>query len=357
MQRIQRRIGGWVCLALLTAVVFCGQAFAWDEEGHVIVTRIAIQSLPTSLPAWLRTPEVQARLEYLCAEPDRWRGIDSVQLDHANNPDHYMDLEMLTEVGLSLNTMPQLRRQFTDTLAEHRCKHPEFEKDYDPAKDKVYTRRVPGLLPYSIEEAYWKAASSWCTLRTMEKHRDKVTEAMLRSARENVVYHMGILSHYVGDGSQPLHLTVHHNGWVGDNPKKYTKSKRFHSYIDGGVLVRHGFNRDALPGPARSPVRIPVGDDWGVIGQYLTATHDQVEPLYALQKSGELQKAAGKAFIGDRLLDGAAMLSGLWISAYEMPTNDSYLNNKLSGKLPISTSMPTDDEPESKPAPTTAPAK
>ena len=40
---------------------------------------------------------------------------------------------------------------------------------------------------------------------------------------------MGVMGHYVGDGSQPLHTTVHFNGWVGDNPKGYTTKQTFHA--------------------------------------------------------------------------------------------------------------------------------
>ena len=37
---------------------------------------------------------------------------------------------------------------------------------------------------------------------------------------------IGDLSHFVGDGAQPLHVTVHYNGW-GEypNPKGYTSAR------------------------------------------------------------------------------------------------------------------------------------
>ncbi len=184
---------------MVSAVVLgaAGRAFAWDEEGHVIVTRLAFQSLPTSMPAWIRTPEVQARLEYLSAEPDRWRGVNAIQLDHINKPDHYIDLEMLEPYGMTIDNMPILRRQFTDALCEFRIKHPEVAKDYKAETDKDYVYRVPGLLPYSIAELHWKVVSSWSTLKTMEANRDAVTDDMIRNAREDIVFHMGILSHFV----------------------------------------------------------------------------------------------------------------------------------------------------------------
>lgn len=344
-------------IVLTVSIVLFGaaaSAHAWDEEGHVVVTRLAFQALPTSMPAWIRTPEVQARLEYLSAEPDRWRGVNSIQVDHINKPDHYIDLEMLEPYGMTIDTMPRLRRQFTDALTEFRLKHPEVAKDYDASRDPEYVYRVPGLLPYSIAELHWKVVSSWSTLKTMEANRSAVTDDMIRNARENIVYHMGILSHFVGDGAQPLHLTIHHNGWVGDNPRGFGTSKRFHSYIDGGVLVRHGFNRDHLPGPAKPPAKVRHDLYWEDMATYLKAGHAQMVPLYEMEKSGDLQKEPGKALIRDRLVEGGSMLAGMWVCAWETPTSDTFLDNKLKRKpgvrfggasattapAPVSTSQP-----------------
>lgn len=320
-------------IALTVVASAAARAVAWDEEGHVVVTRLAFQTLPTSMPAWIRTPQVQARLEYLSAEPDRWRGANAVQLDHINKPDHYIDLELLEPYGMNINTMPRLRRQFTDALAEFRIAHPEVARDYQPESDSDYVYRVPGLLPYSIAELQAKVVSSWSTLKTFEANRAAVTDEMMAAARDNVVYNMGILSHFIGDGAQPLHLTVHHNGWVGDNPRGFGTSKRFHSYIDGGVLKRHGFDRDHLPGPAKPPALVRHDKCWEDVAAYLTASHAQMVPLYELEKSGELQKEKGKALIRDRLVEGGSMLAGMWVSAWETPVNDTFLDRKLKGQL------------------------
>ncbi|MGC3944183.1 MAG: hypothetical protein QM762_06600 [Chryseolinea sp.] len=45
------------------------------------------------------------------------------------------------------------------------------------------------------------------------------------------------LSHFVGDGAQPLHVTVHYNGW-GDypNPKGYTTGEDTDGSFEGAIL-------------------------------------------------------------------------------------------------------------------------
>lgn len=319
-------------IAFLCTIGFASwiPAFGWDEEGHVLVTRLAVEGLPSTMPAWLREPAVRNRLDYLSVEPDRWRGQDNVQLDHINKPDHFMDEEHLYPYGLSFRNLPPLRREFTDLLASKRALKPEAFEAVGGSGDSEYTRGVPGLLPYAIAELQWKVASSWSTLKAYEKHRAYVTDEMIRNARANVVYHMGILSHFVGDGAQPLHTTQHFNGWVGDNPQGYTKSKKIHSYIDSGVLEHHGIDQGALKGRARPATKVSTTEYWRDICDYLSRTKGHVEPLYALQKSGELNNAEGKQFIEERLLDGGAMLAGVWVAAYEGAIVDEYLERKLT---------------------------
>lgn len=307
----------------MLVLAFQRPVFAWDEDGHAIVTHLAIDALPADMPEWIRTPEIRERLVYLSSEPDRWRGQNNYQLDHINGPDHYMDEEKLHPYGLSLKNLPLFRVQFTDIMARQRTVDPNAKPDRD------YTRDLPGFLPYRIAELQWQISAGWTQLRTYEAFPDKVTPGMIRNARENIIYSMGLLSHFVGDGSQPLHITKHHHGWVGDNPKGYTTDKRFHAFIDGGVIDLQGINYDDLKPRALPPRRITKSKSWRDVCNYLYETFEQVEPLYALEKSGELKKEKGKAFIEHRLLEGGSALAGVWSTAYRCSHLDEFRVNRL----------------------------
>lgn len=328
------RIACAICCVLLLART-PKTAVAWDEDGHAIVTLLAHDKLPADMPDWIRTPKVRARLVYLSAEPDRWRGQHNVHLDHINKPDHYLDVESLSDFGLSLKTLPLLRREFTDHLAVHRAEHPKNEyKGYGKGRDSDYVSAVPGLLPYEIAELQWTIAASWTQLKTYEEHADRVSPAMIENAKENIVYHMGILSHFVGDGSQPLHLTHHHNGWVGENPNGYTTDKGFHSFIDDGVLTLHRISYDDLIDRAKPARDVSTDNYWRDINAYLQETNDRVEALYALEKGGDLRKARGKQFIESQLIEGGAMLSGIWEAAYRGAHIDEFRVKRLNERYP-----------------------
>lgn len=326
-----------ICLALAIGVALLvrpAAVSAWDEDGHALITLLAHDKLPKSMPDWLRAPDVRARLVYLASEPDRWRGQHNLQLDHINKPEHYLDVETLSEFGLTLQALPPLRRQFTDHLANWRATHKESQESFGTGRDQDYVSHVPGLLPYVIVETQWKIAASWTQLKTYEAHPDRASPSMIQNARENIVYHMGILSHYIGDGSQPLHLTKHHNGWEGDNPKGYTTDKTFHAFIDDGILRHHVINYDDLIDRAQPARAVSTETYWQDTLSYLDESHRLVEPLYDLDKRGELRKAEGKRFIEDRMLAAAAMLAGVWDAAYRGAHIDEFRVKRLLDRYP-----------------------
>lgn len=319
-------------LAAAALLVGLATAYAWDESGHVSIAGLAFDSLPDRIPAWVRTSENRARLCYLSAEPDRWRGQKSVVLDHVNGPDHYLDVEDVEAYGMHLDALPRFRNEYIEQITLFRAKFPDKAPPLKPDKDKDHTQTIPGMLPYAIEELRWKIASSWSTLRTFEAYPDVATEAEVAAARNDVIQWMGLLSHFVGDASQPLHLTRHHHGWVGENPNGYTADRAFHQYIDGGVVALHQISDASLKPRLRKPTRFNRRDDWKQIADMLQVTYLRVEPLYKLEKSGDLRKQPGKEFIENCFLDGAANLAGLWIAAYDASSIDDFLAKKLAAR-------------------------
>src|SRR6202012_401787 len=47
-----------------------------------------------------------------------------------------------------------------------------------------------------------------------------------------ILFYSAWLGHYVGDGSQPLHVTIQYNGWTGPNPHGYTTEHRIHAQFE-----------------------------------------------------------------------------------------------------------------------------
>ncbi len=325
-----------LCLTLLAVAT----AHAWDYEGHRIVNQLALAALPADFPAFVRTPANAERISFLSGEPDRWRNIADLPLKHYNGLDHYCDLEQLAGAGLDAATVPSLRYEFAARFAAGRAAHPDWFPAVDPAANADHSREWPGFAPWAITEYYGKLKAAFSYLKAFE---EAGTPEEITNAQADIVYLMGVMGHYVGDCAQPLHTTIHHNGWAGDNPQGYTTWSGIHSWIDGGFIAKAGIKTaDLAPrvAPAR-PVMLaprPDGRDpmFAAVIDYLGTQHTFVEPLYVLEKAGKFSHEKGepvlpegREFIEARLLTGGEMLGAIWMTAWKQAGPDSYLRAQL----------------------------
>jgi len=315
-------------------------AHAWDYEGHRLVNQIALASLPANFPVFVRTPQAAERIAFLAGEADRWRNTPDLALKHCNGPDHYIDLEQLEEHDLKPEELPVFRYDFVGMLAVSRATQPGRFAPVDPAKNKDHTRELPGLLPWAITENYAKLKSGFSYLRAFEQSGGTPEE--IANAQANIIYLMGVMGHYVGDGAQPLHTTVHHAGWVGENPHGYTTWSGFHQWIDGGYFNKAGIPTvEELKPELRGARRLQVGhraaqpeETMLAVVQFIEATTRQVEPLYQLDKSRGLtgkdeNGMRGKKFLTRQLIVGGQMLGDLWYCAWQDAPADDYLKRQL----------------------------
>ena len=330
-------------LSLLTLSLAAGarSARAWDYEGHRIVNQHALASLPTDFPAFVRDPAAAERIAFLAGEPDRWRNTPDLPLRHTNDPDHYLDLEQIGFAGLDPTALSPLRYEFAGQFAAGRTAHPEKFPPIDPAKNADHVREWTGFLPWAITESFDRLKSACSYLRAYQQAGGTVEE--IANAQANIIYFMGVMGHYVGDGAQPLHDTIHHHGWVGDNPHGYTTDPKFHAWIDGGFIAAAGIEFSGLAPRAR-PARVlsttlkPGETDAMFTGvmAYLRTQNKRVEPLYELEKAGKLRGDGspgsfdGRDFIEEQLLRGGEMLGSIWLTAWKTATPDNYLLSRLA---------------------------
>jgi hypothetical protein len=323
----------------LAGLLLCGAnlAHAWYEPGHRMINQLALEALPADFPSWVREPANAERIVFLSQEPDRWRRTSSALLQHANGLDHFVNLEQIEAAGLDLATLTPFRYQFVAAYAAGRAAHPGRFPGPDPARNRDHTLEWPGFLPWAIAEYYAKLETEFSYLKTYEAYG---TPAEIANARANVIYVMGVMGHFVGDGSQPLHVTVQHAGWVGPNPHGYP-TQDFHALVDGNFIAKAGITLAELE-PQVTPARPldlatrPDGRDpaFADVMAYLEATRQKVDPLFRLMQAHQLDDAspgnrAGRAFFDERLLAGGEMLGSLWLTAWRQAAPDRVLRGVL----------------------------
>lgn len=354
--------------AAFVAIAAAAVAHAWDAEGHRIVNQVALYSLPADFPAFARDAAATDRILHMANVPDRWRNVDPALKQVGGSwVDHFLDLEQLPDAGLDPKTVPSLRLDFALVFAAGRIAHAEKFPAVDPEKNAGHTSEWPGFAPWGITENFHKLRSAFGYLKAYQEVGGTPSE--IANAEADVVYAMGLLGHYVADCAQPLHTTVHHNGWVGANPNGYTTWSRFHSWVDGGFVAKAGIKavdlqpRAAPVGPMPLPPRGDGRDPMFVaMMDYVIDTHAQVEPLYQLEKAGLLGNKPelpvtpeARAFFEQRLLTGGQTLARLWVTAWKSAPLDTYLRETLVRRQARAAEAAAAANPPAAPVPT-APA-
>ena len=336
----------------LAAGALATNALAWDYEGHHAVNELALASLPKNFPTFVLTPEARTRIAFLAGEADRWRNITSTRegtglaLGHASGPDHYLDLEDIKLYDLTPATLPPLRYDFVAAIVKARAAHPERFPAIDPAKDSDHTREINGFLPWAITENFEKLQSGFATLAALEKMGGTPEE--IANAKQNIIYVMGVMGHFVGDASQPLHTTMYHHGWTtNNNPNHYTTSFKFHQWIDGGFFsATGGINVPKLSPRIQPAEKMPAADDPNGIFHasvnFLVAANKLVEPLYILDRDGKLSNkenrgAEGRAFLESQLVKSGQLLGNLWFTAWATAPEDTFLERELQRRAQAAT--------------------
>lgn len=289
-------------------LLLSGQAFAWGAAGHRLIGRVAVAALPPELPTFLRSPVAVDAVGELAREPDRWKDAGRLH-DSERDTAHFLSLSDDGRVlgGPSLLALPTTRQ------------------DYDAALRAVGADSwKAGWLPYAIIDgwqqltkdlAYWRVDAAAGANVADPMHRAWFVAD--RTRREALILRdLGTLAHYVGDASQPMHVSVHFNGWGNfPNPEGFTQT-RFHAAFEGAFV--HTFVTQADVAAAMAPY---TGCQCPIVqrtGAYLAATNAEIAPLFRLQKAdgfvgGDVR---GRAFVTNRLAAGAAQLRDMSIEAW-----------------------------------------
>jgi hypothetical protein len=326
-------------LALMRSAV--PSARAWDYTYHRLINEAALASLPTNFPAFVRTSAAADRIGFLSGEPDRWRNAKDLSFSHCTGPDHYLDMEELAVYGLKPEALPVFRYEFAAELISFRKAHPGKCPPINEAKNEDHTRELIGFVPWAIAENYGKLKSGFSYLKTFEQ--DGGTPEEIANAKENIIYVMGTMGHFVGDAGQPLHTTIHHHGWVGANPQHYRTNQSFHGWIDSGYLNKvGGVKLTELESKLRPAHLVSIEgriakpeEMFQVAALFLIAQNKLVEPLYQMDKDGRLSGEgenglAGKVFLEDQMAKSAQLLADIWYSAWQQAPPDTYLKGQLA---------------------------
>ena len=285
-----KRFATVLVIAACIGLILAPPASAWGEEGHRYINHVAAEHLPEDMPAFFR--KSSARLSFLGPEPDRWRDSKELfkALNEVNSPDHFINIDRPE----NFEALPNDRYLYSELLR---------------AKGKV--SKEVGFLPYAILEGFQKVEVLFRLWRDPQ-HQDERDQI-----EQNIVYYAGVLGHYVADGSMPLHVSIHYNGWTtSSNPHLFSREP-LHGRFEG-EYVKAQIRPEDFSGLVKTATRLQ--DPFADIMKYLFESLNRVPELYRLEKTARWdatnRNAESKKFVEERLAAGSQMLANLWYTAW-----------------------------------------
>ena len=278
-------------------------AGAWGTTGHRTIGLVAVRALPEDVPAFVTTAQAQATIEALGTEMDQLKGA-GYSWDRDYDPGHYVNIGDDHKIAgvVSLNALPRDMRGYATALSA--------------ANKDPYTE---GYLPYTIADGWEQLRKDFAYWRVFDylvmhgKPGERASFAAARALREQIVIHdIGIWSHFVGDGSQPLHTSVHYNDH-GIHARFEGAFVRDHVTVEAvAALVPQGGPRDARQ-------LVDQRELLAEVGEYLSETNAKTDALYAIEKRGGFRSGSVEAvtFVTARVADGARELRDLIVEAYD----------------------------------------
>lgn len=263
-------------------------ASAWDSKTHREITYLAIQALPSS-PLKEFFVRNSSRLQYYSVEPDVLRANG----DEAEGKRHYIDLENFGSDPFAVLS--------PDIFV--------MNKRFGAA-----TVNRAGTLPWTIVDFSNSLEQAWA--------RGECAET-LRLA--------GFLSHYVGDASQPLHTTVHYDGYENDRGVHM----RLERAVDDNIRELSDSARGKIE-PGR------IDSVWAAAIAEIRDSNARIEDVMRADRAARAQWSRDRRAYDDALLSreraliveqvarAASVLESIWIYEWTQAGRPGRCTGKLS---------------------------
>jgi hypothetical protein len=236
--------------------------------------------------------------------PDSWRGAAEPYSKLFEDPNHGWFKEQFA----FLTTIPRSRYEFVLRLYDEYLRI----KTSDPERAALTNVRWTGTLPYAAIENYDRMKSAMRLYRAAGEG-----SAQRDFLARDIAFYMGWLGHYTADGAQPLHDTIHHDGWAGDNPKNYTREPAIHTRFESAFVELIQLEEKDITGQMAAP-RL-LDDPFAAILAHLDDASTHVEEVYQLDQRGALAQkddAQARALVTRQLSRAAALLRDLTYTAW-----------------------------------------
>jgi hypothetical protein len=318
---IEAMIGRTLAVAAVLSILLQAPTHAWGDRAHAVVGRAAVQALPADV-----APFLARQIDWIGSRSvlaDSWRGPTEPFVKAAEDPNHAWYME---QFGF-LRQIPRSRDEFMLAVYDEHLRL----RDRDPARAALTNIHYTGTLPYAIVEGYERLKVAFRMWR--ERRAARADTSFIE---QDAAFYVGWVGHYVADAAQPLHTTIHHDGWAGDNPRGFTRDGGVHWLFENTFVDLIGLKESDIA--ARIPAaRRRIDDPFAAALAHLDASHTRVSRVYELEQRKAFEdrnSADGRGLVYMCTAEAATLLGDLvytaWLTSAEPvpafspddPTND-----------------------------------
>jgi hypothetical protein len=310
------------CLAALLVPILCipEPAFPWGTRAHAVIDHTAVDTLPGDGPVFLKK-----YADYIAGSasiPDTWRGASEPFSKIEEDPNH----GWFREQFVFMKEIPRSRYEFVLELYKEYLR---IEKS-DPENARRMNVRWTGTLPYAAAEVYGHLVADMRYVRKLRAQGKDTT-----FLEQTCAFYVAWMGHYIGDGAQPLHDTIHHDGWQGPDPKGYTRDHSIHGRFESQYVEAISLTEEDILPRIGKPGHLQ-GDVFDLILAHLNEAGTQVETIYKLDQRNAFADAhdpEAREMVYSRTAAGARMLRDLVYRAW------------LESALPVPSGQPNPIDP------------
>jgi len=301
----------------------------WGVRGHQTANRAAVKSIPADGPVFLK--EYEDWIAKTGPVPDSWRGNTEPYSKIFEDPNHGWFKEQFA----FMDSIPRSRYEFVLRLYDEYLKI----RDKDPERAALTNVRWTGTMPYAAMENYDRMKSAMRLYRRAIAVKSPESEIDARYLAQDTAFYLGWLGHYTADGAQPLHDTIHHDGWLGPNPKQYTTDPRIHGRFESSfVELIQLTDSDLMPLMEKPKV---LDDPFAAVLAHLDDASSHVEEVYVLDKAGAFADKGNEPaarLVKTQLAKAAALLRDLaytaWVESGKPPAQSNAQSSPISRSNP-----------------------
>jgi hypothetical protein len=297
------RLLGFGCSCLVGMMV-ANHGFAWGQKGHQMINKVAV-SMVNSAEGKQFLAANKDQITYFASTPDlKWKSGESANLE---KPLHWFEIDGYSKLN------------FNDGIAD---------LFFNAARQQI---GAENMSTYGM--ALWRVSTLYDLLVTSLKKQDYTRAIQVG----------GVMGHYVGDMTQPMHATTNYDGQSINKPgvHKYyettlvdqiAKDSLYNEVVVDAGERRHGLERTL--GSELTPIEL----QHAVFEEADGAFNSVDEILQALQGAPDDQYLIKD--LKPRLAKASALLGKIWDSAFVSAHVSKLPHNNLNVQEPTWIPMP-----------------